>query len=187
MGVGGIQDATVEHRAVFFDRDGTLNRTAIRDGKAYPPPTVDDFELYPGVPEALRALRAAGFLLVVVTNQPDVGAGLQGRDVVDQMHERLRALVAIDAVRVCYHTEDDGCDCRKPRPGMLLSAARELNIDLAASYMIGDRWRDVAAGRNAGCITIFIRNPYDEWQPDDYDLAVDSVLEAVQAILSNRV
>ena len=187
MGVGGIQGATVDHRAVFFDRDGTLNRAVIRDGKAFPPPTVADFELYPGVPEALQALKAAGFLLVVVTNQPDVGAGLQRREEVEQMHARLRALLPIDDVRVCYHTEDDRCDCRKPRPEMLRSAARELNINLAASYMIGDRWRDVGAGRHAGCITIFIRNSYDERQPDDYDLAVDSVLEAVQAILSNRV
>jgi D-glycero-D-manno-heptose 1,7-bisphosphate phosphatase len=159
----------------------------IRTGKAYAPETLDEFELYPGVPEALQALKAAGFLLVVVTNQPDVGARRQRRDVVEQMHARLRALVPIDDVRVCYHTEDDGCDCRKPRPGMLLSAARELHIDLASSYMIGDRWRDVGASRHAGCITIFIRNSYDERQPDDYDLAVDSVLEAVQAILTHRL
>jgi len=187
MGVGGVQSAIAGHRAVFFDRDGTLNRAVIRNGKAYPPKTLDEFELCSGVPQVLKALKAAGFLLVVVTNQPDVGAGLQRREVVEQMHARLRALVPIDDVRVCYHTEDDGCDCRKPRAGMLLSAARERNITLAASYMIGDRWRDVGAGRHAGSITIFIRNSYDERQPDDYDLAVDSVVEAVQAILSRRV
>lgn len=184
MGVGGVQGTALGRRAVFFDRDGTLNRAVIREGKAYPPPSLDEFVLHPGVPEALHALKAAGFLLVVVTNQPDVGAGLQRREVVEQMHTRLRALAAIDDVRVCYHTEGDGCECRKPRAGMLLAAARELKIDLAASYMIGDRWRDMAAGVAAGCRTIFIRNSYDERQPDRYDLVADSVVDAVQAILS---
>ncbi len=173
--------------AVFFDRDGTLNRGIVRAGKSYPPDSVDAFELYPGVVEAVTALKAAGFLIVVVTNQPDVGAGRQTRATVDAMHAKLSRLVPLDDVRVCFHTDEDGCRCRKPLPGMLLEAAAAHSIDLGASYMIGDRWRDVAAGRAAGCRTIFIRNEYDEQQPAEYDAAVASVAEASRLILSRSV
>jgi D-glycero-D-manno-heptose 1,7-bisphosphate phosphatase len=175
------------NRAVFFDRDGTLNRAVIRNGKSYPPESVEGFELYPGVVEAVSALKAAGFAIVVVTNQPDVGAGRQARAVVDAMHEKLRRLLPIDDVRACFHTDDDRCACRKPQPGMLVDTAAEHGIDLGASYMIGDRWRDVAAGRAAGCRTIFIRNAYDEPQPTEYDAAVESVVEASRLILAGAV
>lgn len=172
---------------MFIDRDGTLNHDVRRSGKSFPPQTVEEFSLFPGVTAALTALRDAGFLLVVVTNQPDVGAGRQTRAVVEAMHDRLRALAPIDDVRVCYHVDADDCGCRKPRPGMLLAAAADYEIDLSSSYMIGDRWRDVGAGRAAGCRTIFIRNDFDEQQPQEQDLAVGSFVEASEAILSGRV
>jgi D-glycero-D-manno-heptose 1,7-bisphosphate phosphatase len=172
---------------VFVDRDGTLNHAIIQGARSFPPRTVAEFRLFPGVAESLSALKAAGFFLVVVTNQPDVGAGRQTREVVEAMHVRLRELVPIDDVRVCYHTDADACACRKPQPGMLFAAAADLGLDLAGSYMIGDRWRDVGAGRAAGCRTIFIRNSYDERQPDDYHLAVRSLTEASDAILNSRV
>jgi D-glycero-D-manno-heptose 1,7-bisphosphate phosphatase len=173
--------------AVFFDRDGTLNRAVIRDGRSYPPDTIDAFELYPGVPDAVRRLKAAGYLIVVVTNQPDVATGRQSRAVVDAIHDRLRALVPIDDLRTCFHVDADRCRCRKPQPGMLLDAAADHAIDLDASYMIGDRWRDVEAGKAAGCRTIFIRNDYDERQPDGPDAAVDSVVEASAIILAGAL
>lgn len=174
-------------RAVFLDRDGTLNRATIRAGRSYPPDRVEDFELLPGVIEGLAALRAAGFVLIVVTNQPDVAAGRQSRSVVERMHERLRALTPVDDVRVCYHDDAAGCTCRKPQPGMLLAAATDHAIDLSRSYMIGDRWRDVEAGRAAGCRTVFIASGYAERQPDSPDLTVATVLEASAAILSGRL
>lgn len=174
-------------RAVFVDRDGTINRDTRRNGRSYPPQTLEEFELLPGVVGALTALKDAGFMLVVVTNQPDVGAGRQARAVVEAMHGRLRSLVPIDDVRVCYHVDADDCACRKPRPGMLLAAAADLDVDLPTSYMIGDRWRDVGAGRAAGCRTIFIRNDFAEAQPTDHDLAVGSLAEASEAILGRRV
>lgn len=176
-----------KRRAVFLDRDGTLNQATIRNGRSFPPACLSEFKLLSGVVEGLTALKAAGLLLVVVTNQPDVGAGRQTRKMVDHMHDRLRALVPIDDLRVCFHTDADACVCRKPRPGMLLAAAIDLNIVLEQSYMVGDRWRDVEAGRAAGCRTIFISNTYDERQPREYDLAVASLAEASAAILSGRV
>ena len=182
MGVGHHPAASLA-RAVFLDRDGTLNRVVVRNGKAYPPGSLEAFELYPGVPEALGRLKAAGLLLVVVTNQPDVGAGRQEKEIVEAIHLRMRALLPLDDVRVCFHTDDDRCGCRKPRAGMLEDAAALLRIDLRRSYMVGDRWRDIEAGRAVGCRTVFIRNDYDERQPDSCDLTVDSLVDAAQAIL----
>jgi D-glycero-D-manno-heptose 1,7-bisphosphate phosphatase len=174
-------------RAVFFDRDGTLNRAVIRNARSYPPASLAEFELYPGVREELQALKQAGFVLIVATNQPDVGAGRQRRETVEEIHARLGELLPIDEIRVCYHTDADGCSCRKPLHGMLIAAAAERDLDLGASYMIGDRWRDVEAGSAAGCRTVFIRNTYDERQPLHYDLAVESVVDASRAILAGMV
>ena len=150
-------------RAVFLDRDGVLNRTVVRDGKPYPPASLDDFALLPGVGEACALLKGAGFLLVVVTNQPDVGRGAQSRTVVEQMHEHLRRALPIDRIEVCYDPGNGApSDFHKPAPGMVLRAAAALGIDLAASFMVGDRWRDIDCGRAAGCTTIFIDRGYAE-------------------------
>ena len=173
-------------RAVFLDRDGVINRAVVRDGKPYPPAGLEDFELLPGVEGAAAALRAAGYLVVVVTNQPDVATGKQRREVVEAMHDRLRASGLCDDIRACYHTDADDCDCRKPKPGMLLAAARELRIDLPRSHMVGDRWRDVAAGKAAGCTTYFIDSGYRERQPDRPDAVVASLAEAAQQILKKE-
>ena len=155
----------------------------MRDGKPYPPATLDEFEFLPGVERAALALRKAGFLIVVVTNQPDVGTGIQRREVVEAMHDKLRVAGLCDDVRVCYHTDEDCCDCRKPKPGMLIEAAREWQIDLARSFMVGDRWRDVAAGKAAGCYTFFIDCKYRERRAHNPDAVVASLEEAGSLIL----
>lgn len=170
-------------RAVFLDRDGIINRAVVRDGKPYPPATVEEFELLPGVEGAIHALREAQFLVIVVTNQPDVATGVQRRQVVEAMHDKLRAAGLCDGIKVCYHTDSDGCDCRKPKPGMLIEAAREWQIDLAQSFMVGDRWRDVAAGKAAGCYTFFVDCEYRERRADSPDAVVGSLEEAGRFIL----
>ena len=149
-------------RAVFLDRDGVLNRAFLRDGTPVPPVSYDDFEILPGVPSALRALHEAGFLLIVVTNQPDVAKGTQRREVVEAMHAQLRSTLPIDDIRVCWELDGPNCSCYKPKPGMLLDAARDWDIDLRASFMVGDRWRDIGAGRAAGCFTILVGDGYGE-------------------------
>src|ERR1043166_901 len=124
-------------RAVFLDRDGVINRPVIRDNKPYPPVSVDEFELLPGVPEACARLKQAGFLLVVATNQPDIGRGTLSREIVDAIHAEMRRALPIDRVEVCAHPGKGlgpECDCRKPRPGMLLRAAKDLGVDLARSW-----------------------------------------------------
>lgn len=170
-------------RAVFLDRDGVINRAIVKHGKPYPPATRDEFELLPGAEQTMRALRAAGLLVIVVTNQPDVATGVQRREVVEAMHDKLLAAGLCDEVKVCYHTDTDGCDCRKPKPGMLLAAARERNIDLARSFMVGDRWRDIDAGKAAGCFTFFIDYNYNEKRPDEPHAVVGSIQDAGRIIL----
>lgn len=171
-------------RAVFLDRDGVINRAFVRDGKPHPPATEEELEILPGVAGALERLRDAGFRLIVVTNQPDLARGLQRRDVVDRMHARLRAQLPLDDIRTCPHDDRDGCECRKPRPGMLIEAAADAGIALDASFMVGDRWRDVEAGRRAGCRTIFVDRDYAERPPEGADATVRSLSEAADWILS---
>ena len=168
---------------MFLDRDGVINRAVLRDGKPYPPATLKEFELLPGVERATLALRKAGFLIIAVTNQPDVATGIQRREVVEAMHNTLRASGLCDDVKACYHTDADGCVCRKPKPGMLIEAAREWQIDLVRSFMVGDRWRDVAAGKAAGCYTFFIDYGYRERSADNPDAVVSSLEEASRLIL----
>jgi len=153
-------------RAVFLDRDGVLNEAVVRNGKPYSPAGLHELAIPPDVPEALRALRAAGFALIVVTNQPDVARGIQPRAVVEEINASLRAQLPIDDVLVCYHDDSDGCECRKPQPGLLLRAAAEHRIDLARSFMVGDRWRDVEAGRRAGCSTVRLERHYQQDGPE---------------------
>lgn len=178
--------ALIMRRAVFLDRDGVLNRAVVRDGKPYPPAGLEQFEILPGVVEACLTLRAAGFILVVVTNQPDVARGTQQREVVEAINEALRAQVLLDDIWVCYHDEPDGCTCRKPRSGLLLQAAQDWQIDLANSFMVGDRWRDIEAGRRAGCATVFIDYGYTEPQRSVPDCSVRSLAEAVDWIMNRH-
>ena len=173
------------HKAVFLDRDGVINRAVVRDGKPYPPETLADMEILPGVDAAVRALHEAGWKLVVVTNQPDVARGITLRAKVEEINQYLAHNLPIDEFRTCYHDSSDGCDCRKPLPGGLFAAAKAHDINLSASYMVGDRWRDVEAGERAGCKTIFIDYGYAEKQPQTVDHRVRSLAEAARIILES--
>jgi D-glycero-D-manno-heptose 1,7-bisphosphate phosphatase len=180
MGIHG------ELRAVFLDRDGVITRAIVREGRPFAPDTEEGLELLPGVATALERLRSAGFRLVVVTNQPDVARGTLRPDVLERMHEQLRSRLPIDDIRTCPHDDGDGCACRKPRPGLLEGAAGAAHISLRDSFMVGDRWRDVEAGRRAGCRTVFVDYGYDERRPVDPDAVVGSLAEAASWILSTQ-
>ena len=175
------------NRAVFIDRDGVLNLPVVRSGLPYPPQTLSEFQLYPEAPEACTVLRHAGFLLVLVTNQPDVGRGAQALSVVDAMHQRLQETITLDRIEICTAADDNAFDAhrRKPAPGMLLDAAKVLNIDLSRSYMIGDRWRDIDAGHAAGCVTIFIARGYTEKLHQTPHYQTSNLLEAANLVLSH--
>jgi D-glycero-D-manno-heptose 1,7-bisphosphate phosphatase len=177
----------IRRRAVFLDRDGVINKPVVREGRPQPPAEVNDWELYEDVPAGCAQLEAAGYLLVVVTNQPDVARGAQTRRVVEAMQRKmLAALPQIARVEVCWHAGvdwADPCDCRKPQPGMVLRAANALNIDLTQSFLIGDRWRDVDCGHAAGCRTVFIDRNYSEALKQPPDWSVQSFGQAVEVIL----
>jgi D-glycero-D-manno-heptose 1,7-bisphosphate phosphatase len=170
-------------RAIFLDRDGVINKAIVRDGKPYPPANLTELVVLPGVEAALVDLRIAGYLLIVVTNQPDVARGTIKKESVEEINSTLSAMLPIDEFRTCYHDSLDHCCCRKPLPGALLSAAKLHDIDLAQSFIVGDRWRDIEAGRRAGCRTCFIDYGYAEKQPESIDFRVSSLLEAAQIIL----
>ena len=173
-------------RAVFLDRDGVVNRALERDEKPYPPTSLAEFEILPEVPAACARLKTAGYLLVVATNQPDVGRGTLSKGIVDTIHAYMTAHLPIDRVEVCFHAGQglSDCDCRKPKPGMLRRAARELGIDLTQSWMVGDRWRDVDCGHAAGCKTIFIDRGYAENLKRKPDFSARNLAGAVDIILS---
>ena len=173
-------------RAVFLDRDGVVNRTVVRAGRPYPPATARDLEILPDAPEALRRLKARGFLLLVVTNQPDVGRGTQEKSEVERMHAALQAALPIDEFFVCYHDDRDGCPCRKPKPGLLTDAAAKYGLDLTACFLIGDRWRDIDAGRAAGCATVWIDYGYAERGPAEPPAARVESLEQAATWILNR-
>jgi len=177
----------IARRAVFLDRDGVLNRPLVREGRPYPPARVEDFEIYEDVSAGCEQLDSAGFLLVVVTNQPDVNRGTQRREIVEAMHHKmLAALPQIARIEVCWHAGKewaDPCSCRKPQPGMVVRAAKALDIDLDRSFLIGDRWRDVDCGRAAGCRTVFIDRGYSETLKSLPDWTVKTFAQAVDVIL----
>ncbi len=179
-------NGNVLKKAVFLDRDGVINRALERDGKPYPPTRLSEVEILPGVPEACGLLKQAGYLLIVATNQPDVGRGTLAQETVESIHAHLCRLLPIDRVEVCYHPGRgaSNCDCRKPKPGMLLRAAAALNGDLAQSWMVGDRWRDIDCGHAAGCRTILIDYGYAEALKQAPDFRCRSLLEAARFILN---
>lgn len=170
-------------RAIFLDRDGVINQTKVINGKPYPPANLAEMEILSGVQRALKILSEAGFLLIVITNQPDVARGTVSRETVEEINNHLANCLPIDEFRTCFHDTSDACNCRKPAPGALLAAANMHKIDLAKSYMVGDRWRDIEAGQQAGCSTIFIDYGYDEKQPESVDFRVRSLEEAAEIII----
>jgi D-glycero-D-manno-heptose 1,7-bisphosphate phosphatase len=168
-------------RAVFFDRDGTLNEAVVIAGKPYPPASVPQTRLLPGAAACVAAVKRLGFHVAIVTNQPDAATGKTPRATVEAINAHVAAACGIDDVRVCWHVDADGCDCRKPKPGLLLAAARERGLDLARSVMVGDRWRDVEAGRAAGCRTILLGPGYAERQAEP-DFRVATLAEAAEIV-----
>jgi D-glycero-D-manno-heptose 1,7-bisphosphate phosphatase len=173
-------------KAVFLDRDGVINANLERHGKPVAPTTLEEFRILPGVEDAARRLKAAGFEIVIVTNQPDVANGLTAKETVEAMHAEIRHRMPIDDIKICYHVDADNCACRKPKPGMILEAAAERGIELSASYVVGDRWRDVQAGRAAGCLTIFVDYGYVQDGPNSPDKIVRSLPEAVAYIIDRE-
>lgn len=172
--------------AVFLDRDGVLCRTFVRNGKPYAPRKLKDFILMPNSQRSVALLKELGFKVIVITNQPDIGNGLVGVEEVNAMHNKLYEKAIVDDVFYCSHRQDEGCNCRKPNPGMLMEASMKHGIDLKKSFMVGDRASDIEAGLKAGCKTIFIDRHYKETKPLDYSVKVSSLQSAVSYIINSN-
>jgi D-glycero-D-manno-heptose 1,7-bisphosphate phosphatase len=169
---------------VFLDRDGVLNRAIVRAGRPHSPATLAELVVPDDVPESLARLCGAGFLLLGATNQPEVARGTQHRAVVEAMHAVLIARLPLAEIFVCYHDDADGCNCRKPRPGLLLQAAERYRINLRRSVKIGDRWKDIEAGRRAGCATVLLGTGWGEpTHGPAPDFIAESMAEATDWIL----
>ena len=169
---------------MFLDRDGVINYALSHNGVPSAPLTLAEFQLLSGVTDALHRLRDAGFLLIVVTNQPDVARGHASRQEVETVHARLREMLPLDDIRVCYHDDCDRCACRKPAPGMLYAAAVEREIALGQSYLVGDRWRDIEAGHRAGCTTILVDSGHGEPATIEPDIRMRDLDHAARWIVS---
>ena len=172
-------------RAVFLDRDGVINRSIVRDGKPYAPVLLDDIEILPGVSSACTQLVNAGYLLIVVTNQPDVASGKALQSDIEAIHHEMMSKLPLTDILVCYSAEDSDSR-RKPSPGMLLEAAEKYAIDLKQSYLIGDRWKDIEAGLTACCTTFFIDYGYREKLKSQAHYKVSNLAEAVDIILESN-
>ena len=168
--------------AIFLDREGTLNKAYIKNGLPISHPSFNKFKILPGVKNSIIKLKKLGFLCLLITNQPDVSRKKIKKNVVKKMNNFIKKKIKLDDVFVCYHDDKHNCNCRKPKPGLLLDGSRKWNINLKESYMIGDRWKDISAGVSAGCKTIFINNKYKELTPQNPNYVTDSLIKAAQFI-----
>ena len=178
----GVSGQTL-NRVAFLDRDGVINAAVMRDGKPYPPASIAETHILDDVPHALAFLKAVGFRIAVITNQPDVARGAQTQAAVETINGFLASRLPLDHIEVCYHDEGDGCDCRKPKPGLIHRSARALGVVTLQGFVVGDRWRDIEAGRAAGCRTVWIDRGYRERLPEGYDYRTTSLLAAAQWIV----
>jgi D-glycero-D-manno-heptose 1,7-bisphosphate phosphatase len=172
------------NKAVFLDRDGVINKVVLREGKACSPRTSDEFEFVENIGDDIKRLKSASFIVIVVSNQPDIARGRMDIAELEKMNERIRDNLPVDDILFCPHDDNDECDCRKPQPGMILYAFQKYKIDSCRSYLVGDREKDMEAARNAGCEGILIDTLYNR---DVRSVTrVQSVREAVNIILNEK-
>lgn len=172
----------MKNKAIFLDRDGVINKVVMRKGIVSSPWKLEEFEILPDVKECLEEFEEMGFLNIVFTSQPDVSRGLLKIEDLEEMHKSIMKMLPVDEVKFCPHDDKDNCNCRKPKPGLLLEAAKKWSIDLKNSFVIGDTWKDIGAGKGAGCKTILIRREYNKDFQKDYDFEVNNLKETVEII-----
>lgn len=171
--------------ALFLDRDGVLNKLVVRDGRLVSPRKIEDFAIVDGASTLLAAVRKFGVSCFVVTNQPDIGRGLMQLVELQKMHDQLRQHLPLTDVAYCPHDDRDGCDCRKPKPGMLCDLAGKWNVSLAQSVFIGDTERDIEAGKRAGCYTILLSSQVLGCRPDWQAATLAGAVEHAVELLTN--
>ena len=172
----------IKNQAVFLDRDGVINECIFdKNINSNSPRRLEEFKILPKVIDALFLLKKMEFLLIIVTNQPDVSRGITNKSDVEKIHEHIKKNLPINDIYVCYDSNDDN-PYRKPNNMMLIDAAKKWNINLGNSYLIGDRKKDIDAGIKSGCKTFFIDYNYDEVKPKNPNYVVKSLFEATEVI-----
>ena len=169
-------------KAVFLDRDGVINKAFIKNGLPESPNSLSELEILPGVKESILRLKKLNFICLVVTNQPDVQRGKIKKNTIIKMNNFLKKKIELDDIFVCYHDDQDKCNCRKPKPGLLLQAKKKWNVDFKKSFIVGDRWRDIQAGKKVGCKTIFLDYKYKDIKPKNPDFVTDTLANATYII-----
>ena len=169
-------------KAVFLDRDGVINKAFIKNGLPESPNSLSELEILPRVKESILRLKKLNFICLVVTNQPDVQRGKIKKNTIIKMNNFLKKKIELDDIFVCYHDDQDNCNCRKPKPGLLLQARKKWNVDFKKSFIVGDRWRDIQAGKKVGCKTIFLDYKYKDIKPKNPDFVTDTLLNATYII-----
>lgn len=172
----------ITHRAVFFDRDGVINEVILRDGQPVSPRRLEDFVFKDGIRDVVHQLKSAGYKVIVISNQPDLARGHITQEILDRMSQKMREEISIDDIFICPHDDHHQCSCRKPNPGMILQAAEKWGLDLKTSYFVGDTWKDMEAGKTAGCQTILVDAIYNREVHSDF--RVKSLAEATSIILN---
>ena len=178
-------NSEIKNKAIFFDRDGVLNAIKRINNKPFPPDNVDELELFPDVRDKLKFLKKLGFYLFLVTNQPDYKRGKQLKKNIVKINSLVKSFYQLDDTFTCWHAYDGQCECRKPKPGMIINASLKYKIYTSKSFMIGDRWKDIEAGNKAGCRSIFLDYNYDEKKPDKYDYSTNSIQDSIDWIIKN--
>lgn len=182
----GVCEVMPDIPAVFLDRDGIINRSVVRNGKPYPPASLDELEILPGAVHSLKRIATVGYTLIAVTNQPDVARGTQSREAVEAINTRIMEQLPITEIFTCYHDTKDNCPCRKPKPGLILQGAEKYGIDLANSWMVGDRWKDISAGQAAGLRTVFVDYHYNEtYSGPSADFVIEDMVALAEIILQS--
>ena len=173
------------NKAVFLDRDGVIVVPEFKNGRSYAPKTLKDFRFYKNTLKSITKLKESGFLVIIVTNQPDVGKKIVKKEIVEQMHKIITKKFNVDDIEVCYHTQKDNCKRRKPKPGMILDSQKKWKIDLQKSYLVGDRKGDIDAAKSVGVSSIFIDHNYTENKPIDFIYKTDNLMSAVEFIVNS--
>ena len=174
------------NKAIFLDRDGVISKTFLINGKSFAPRKFKDFKIFSSSVKSIKRLKLAGYMVFVVTNQPDVGKKLISKNTLQKMHNKIIKEIKVDKIYSCIHTQNTGCYCRKPKPGMILKAAKKYNIDLKQSFMIGDRASDIKAGLKAKCRSIFLDKKYKEQKPKTQEATFSNLTEATKYILKEN-
>ena len=171
-------------KCIFLDRDGVINKPIIIDNKPYSPRNKYQFELLPNIEKYLKKIHSLGFLTIIITNQPDISTNHINENLLNEFHDIIKNKMPITDIYVCKYIDTDDCYCRKPKPGLILTAAKKYKINLKKSYFIGDRWKDIDAANKAGCHSIFIDYGYKEKLKTTPINNVKSVKEAFEIILN---